>query len=172
MTTVLFKGTPVHLEGKIPEEGSKAPDFYLIDTELKGRKLSDFKGKKKLLIVVPSLDTGVCMLSSKKFNQLLKEQKKPAIALVISADLPFAQKRTCGQEGLDSLITLSTMSSRDFAKNYGILIQEGPLAGLCARSIFILDEQDRIIYREIVSELTHEPNYETAMRALTACSCC
>lgn len=165
MPKVHFKGNTVETIGEMPHVNTGAPDFKLVDKELKTRTLADFKRKKKLIYIVPSLDTDVCSLSTKKFNEYAKAHPG-AMILVVSADLPFAQKRFCGAEGVDNVLTLSMMRSKDFAKSYGVLIQDGPLAGICARAIFVLDESDRIIYSELVPEITHEPNYDRALQAL------
>ncbi len=165
MANITLKGTPVQTNGTLPPLNQKAPDFTLVDNELKERKLSEFKGRKKLLSIVPSLDTSVCSLSAKKFNEVAKSHPEIVI-LVISADLPFAQKRVCGLENLNNIIPLSMMRSKDFAKNYGILIETGPLAGIAARAVVVLDEQDQVIYTELVPEISQEPNYDQALAAL------
>jgi thioredoxin-dependent peroxiredoxin len=165
MAKVTFKGSPIETNGELPRLKSRAPEFNLIDGELKEHRLKDFKGKRKLLSIVPSLDTSVCSLSTKKFNEFAAKHPE-FIFLVISADLPFAQKRFCSAEGVKNVLTLSLMRSKDFAREYGILMQTGPLAGLCARSVVVLDENDQVIYTELVPEITHEPNYDKAIAAL------
>jgi thiol peroxidase len=165
MAEITFKSSPVHTSGDLPKVGAKAPDFTLVDGELKEHSLKDFHGKRKILSIVPSLDTAVCSLSAKKFNEAIKKHPEAQV-LVISTDSPFAQKRVCSQEDLKNITTLSLIRSKDFAKNYGVLIQDGPLAGLCARAVLVLDEQDKVLYTELVSEITHEPNYEKALEAL------
>ncbi len=165
MAKVLLKGNPVKTSGELPAVGATAADFVLIDQDLKERRLKEFKGKRKLLSIVPSLDTSVCSLSAKKFNDAAKKHSAH-IFLVISADLPFAQKRVCNQEKIENVITLSMIRSKDFAKSYGILLEEGPLTGLCARAVLILDENDRVLYTELVPEITQEPNYEKALAIL------
>ncbi|MCI0381912.1 MAG: thiol peroxidase [Chlamydiae bacterium] len=162
---VKFKGSPIALSGSMPKVGEKAPDFHLIDQELKSRSLREFKGKRKLLSIVPSLDTSVCSTSAKKFNEKIAGHPE-VVVLVISADLPFAQKRVCGSENIHNLTTLSMVRSKDFAKDYGVLIADGPLAGLCARTVFVLDENDKVAYLEVVPEITQEPNYDAALKAL------
>lgn len=166
MATVNFKGEPLHTSGELPPVGTKAPDFSLIDTDLKEVSLEDFRGMRKLLYCVPSLDTSVCSLSAKKFNQTL-QSRKDVVALIISADLPFAQKRVCTQENVHNIKTLSLMRSKSFAERYGLLITDGPLQGLCARAVFVLDKDNTILYVELVPEITQEPNYEQALKALT-----
>jgi thiol peroxidase len=165
MSRITLKGNPIHTTGELPVVGKKARPFKLVDIDLKERELSEFAGKRKLLSIVPSLDTEVCSLSAKKFNDAAKKHPG-AVILVISADLPFAQKRVCGLEHLVNLITLSMMRTKDFAKDYGILIADGPLAGLCARAVLVLDEEDHVIYAELVPEITQEPDYDKALAVL------
>ncbi len=166
MSSVKFKGSPVHTSGELPKVKTKAPDFVLTDGNLGDHSLKDFKGKRKLLSIVPSLDTGVCALSAKKFNDAAKQNPNIMI-LFVSADLPFAQKRLCQQEHLDNILTLSMLRSKDFARDYGILLVDGPLAGLCARAVVVLDENDNVLYTELVDEVTQEPNYQKALEALS-----
>jgi thiol peroxidase len=162
---ITFKGNPIHTNGSLPPIGSKAPEFVLTSQDLKDCALKDFVKRRKLLSIVPSLDTSVCSLSTKKFNEAMKEHPEH-IALIVSADSPFAQKRVCSVEQMENVITLSMMRSKDFAKAYGVLITDGPLAGICARAVLVLDEQDLVIYEELVPEITQEPNYEKALAAL------
>lgn len=164
MAQVTLKGAPTRLYGELPKLGIEGPDFELVDKDLKRKSLGDFKGKKKLLSIVPSLDTPTCALSAKKINEAALRLSN-VVVLVISADLPFAQKRFCGTEGLEIITPLSLMNSKKFAEDYGVLITEGPLEGLCARALVILDEHDRVIYTELVPEITEEPNYEKALKA-------
>ena len=164
MSTVTFQGTPIQLQGHFLKTGQVAPDFHLMDQNLKEKTLHDFPRQKKLLLTVPSLDTPVCSLSTKKFSQALQTKKNITI-LVVSADLPFAQKRVCGAEALQ-VTSLSMMKDKSFAKDYGVLIQEGPLAGLCARSVLLLDEDNIVLYGELVKEITLEPNYEQVLALL------
>ena len=165
MVSVKLKGSPTRISGTLPKVGSQAPDFVLVDAELKNRSLSDFKGKKKILSFVPSVDTPVCSLSTEKFNQAATEHEDLAV-VVISFDLPFAQNRFCNSKHLKHVIPLSLMRSKKQAENYGILIQEGPLEGLCARAVVVLDENNQVLYTELVDEITQEPNYEKAIEAL------
>lgn len=165
MATITLKGNAIHTNGELPAVGSAAPDFHLVDKNLKDVRLADFKGKKKLLNIVPSLDTSVCATSTRKFNEYLKA-RKDMLALVISSDLPFAQDRFCSNEGLDNVVTLSMMRSRNFAKDYGVLIEDGPLAGITARAVVVLDENDRVVYTELVPEIGSEPNYEKALASV------
>ncbi len=165
MAQLTFKGNPIHTSGDLPAVGQPAPDFKLVANDLKDLTLADFAGKKKLLNIVPSLDTSVCALSTRKFNDHAKAHPDTVI-LVISADLPFAQKRFCGNEGLSNVVTLSMMRSRKFAKDYGVLLEDGPLAGLTARAIVVLDENNLIRYSELVPEIAQEPDYNAALAAL------
>jgi thiol peroxidase len=160
-----FKGSPVSTNGDLPKLGAKAPDFHLVDTDLKDVHLTEFKGKKKILNIVPSLDTGICAMSAKRFNDFGKSRNDVAV-FTISADLPFAQKRFCTAENITNVKTLSMMRSRNFAKDYGVLMQDGPLAGICARSVVVLDENDHVVYTELVPEIATEPNYEAAIAAV------
>ncbi|MEH6823556.1 MAG: thiol peroxidase [Motiliproteus sp.] len=169
MTTVTLQGTPTTLSGVLPLLGSLTPDFALVDTQLKTLSLADFSGRRKLMNIVPSLDTPVCAESARAFNRRVADLDDCSL-LVISADLPFAQQRFCSIEGLNKAVTLSTMCARTFAEDYGLLINEGPLAGLLARAVLVLDERDRVIYQELVPEITQEPNYDLALEALRSIS--
>lgn len=164
MATVNLKGNPIHTNGELPAVGSQAPEFKLVDANLADRTLADFAGKKKLLNIVPSLDTPVCAVSTKKFNDAAKSRDDLAV-LVVSADLPFASGRFCSAEGVANAVTLSMMRSRNFAKDYGVLIEDGPLAGITARAVVVLDGNDKVVYTELVPEITQEPNYEAALAA-------
>lgn len=165
MARVKLKGNPISLEKEFIKVGAKAPEFTLVDQELSEHSLASLGKKKKILSIVPSLDTGVCLTSAKVLNKAAQENPSLQI-LVISADLPFAQKRICGVEQLNNIKTLSMMRNKSFAKDYGVLIAEGPLAGLCARALVVLDENNTVIYTELVEEMTQEPNYEKALAAL------
>lgn len=165
MATVTFKGNPVSTSGELPAVGSSAPDFKLVNGDLQDVSLSAFAGKKKLISIVPSLDTSVCALSTRKLNEESK-QHSDAVVLVVSADLPFAQKRFCDNEGLNNVVPLSMMRSRNFAKDYGILQESGPLAGLTARAVVVLDKNNQVLYTELVPEIAQEPNYAAALVAL------
>lgn len=165
MAQITLKGAPIHTNGSLPAVGTQAPDFSLTDSSLSDRTLNDYKGKKKILSIVPSLDTAVCSLSAKKFSQTIANHPE-VLLIVISADLPFAQKRMCGSENITNITTLSMMRSKTFAETYGVLIQEGPLAGICARAVLVLDENNKILYTELVSEITEEPDYDKAIKAL------
>ncbi len=165
MATVTLKGNPIHTIGELPSVGSKAPNFKLVDGDLKDVSLESYRGKKKVLNIVPSLDTPVCATSTRKFNESAGAQANTTV-LVISSDLPFASKRFCTTEGLKNVVPLSLMRSRDFAKDYGVLITDGPLAGICARAVVVLDENDEVVYRQLVPEIAQEPDYTAALAAL------
>ena len=165
MAQTALKGTPVNLAGELPAVGSTAPDFKLVAGDLSDVTLADYAGKKKLLNIVPSLDTDVCATSTKKFNEAMAG-KSDAVALVISADLPFASARFCSAEGIDNVINLSMMRSRNFGKDYGVLIEDGPLAGITARAVVVLDANNKVVYTQLVPEITEEPNYDAALEAL------
>ncbi len=164
-TTITLQGNEIHTSGDFPKMGGKAPDFTLTDRDLTDVSLGMWMGKKKVLSIFPSVDTPVCALSTKKFNEYAREHDD-TLMLMISADLPFAQKRFCGDEGLDNVLTLSTMRNHDFARNYGVLIADGPMAGLTARAVVVLDENDTVVHAELVGEIADEPDYEAALKAL------
>ena len=165
MANITFKGTPAHTNGDLPKVGSTAPDFQLTGSDLQAVTLASFKGKKKLLSIVHSLDTGVCATSTKKFNEATKG-RRAVVVLVNSADLPFAQSRFCGAEGTKNIVALSMMRDRHFAKDYGVLLVDSPLAGLCARSTLVLDENNKVLYTQLGPEITEEPIYDKALAAL------
>ncbi len=165
MATVTFKENPITINGELPAVGGKAPDFSLVGPDLNDVSLEDFRGKKKLLNIVPSLDTPVCAASSKKFNEQAKS-RADTVVLVISADLPFAQTRFCSAENTDKIKTLSLMRGGNFAKDYGVLIQDGPLAGLTARAVGGIDENDKVSYTQLVPDIGDEPDYDSALAAL------
>jgi len=165
MTSITLKGNPCNTNGELPSIGSKAPDFHLVDGELNDVYLANYSGKKKIFNIVPSLDTGTCATSTKKFNELASKHQD-AVILIISADLPFAQQRFCNDEKLSNVIPLSMMRSRNFSKDYGVLITDGPLAGVAARSVVVVDENDKVIYTQLVSEIIDEPDYDAAIKAL------
>lgn len=165
MATVTLKGSETHVAGELPKVGSRAPEFTLTDSGLADVSLSRWHGQRKLLNIFPSIDTPVCATSTRKFNEYASEN--PAVSMImISADLPFAHKRFCSDEGLENVLTLSTMRSPHFAKDYGVLIEDGPLAGLTARAVLVVDENDVVVHSEMVSEIGSEPDYESALRAL------
>jgi thiol peroxidase len=164
MATIKFQGKPLHTSGELPAVGSKAPDFTLVNGKLQEVNLATYAGKRKILNIVPSLDTPVCAASTRKFNQKASSLDN-TVVLVISADLPFAQGRFCEAEGLKDVIPLSTFRS-SFTDDYGVHITDTVLAGLAARAIVILDENDNVIYTQLVEEVANEPDYESALAAL------
>jgi thiol peroxidase len=165
MGKTALRGTPVATSGELPKVGSQAPDFHLVTKDLKDVSLADFKGKKKVLNIYPSIDTPVCALSTRKFNEHANG-RTDTVMLMISADLPFAQGRFCGAEGLANVVTLSMMRGREFGDAYGVWLKEGPLAGVTARAVVVLDANDKVIHAEMVSDIANEPNYEAALKAL------
>jgi thiol peroxidase len=164
MATITFKGNPVHTVGELPKVGSAAPNFKLTKGDLSDVSLSDFAGKVKILNIVPSLDTSVCALSAKMFNQEVKKMGN-AVVLNISKDLPFAQSRFCKAEGVDTVIPLSEMRDDSFGKSYGATIKDGPMAGLLSRAVVVLDSKDKVVYTEQVPEIAQEPNYASSLAA-------
>jgi thiol peroxidase len=164
-TAVTLGGAPVTLFGVFPTVGQTAPAFTLVDKELKDVSLQSFAGKRKVLNIVPSLDTAVCATSTRKFNEAASKLNN-TVVLVISADLPFAMSRFCVAEGLENVVTLSLMRGRDFMRNYGVKIADTALAGVTARAVLVLDEKDQIIHAELVDDIKHEPNYAAALEVL------
>jgi len=162
MSTTKFKGTDVHTNRELPAVGSQAPDFVLVNGSLQEIHLSDFKGKKVLLNIFPSLDTATCATSVRKFNKWVSE-KENTVVICISKDLPFAQGRFCGAEGLENVITASDFRYNTFATDYGVLLTDGVLQGLMSRSVVAVDENGKVLYNELVSEITNEPNYEISV---------
>jgi thiol peroxidase len=165
MSTVTLKGNPFDVAGNLPAVGSTAPEFTLTGNDLGEVKLADFAGKKKVLNIFPSVDTPVCAASVRKFNETAAKQAN-TVVVNISADLPFAQARFCGAEGLEGVKSASTFRAPDFAQTYGVKIDGGPLVGLNARAVVVLDENNVVKHVELVSEVTNEPNYEAALAAL------
>jgi thiol peroxidase len=165
MAKVTLGGNPISVEGQFPKTGDKAPPFKLVGTDLKDLGLGDFAGKRKVLNIVPSLDTPVCQTSTRKFNEQAGGLPN-TVVLVIAADLPFAMKRFCETEGLKNVVSLSTMRGREFMRNYGVEIADGPLAGVTARAVLVLDESDKVIHAELVPEIKQEPDYAAALAVL------
>jgi thiol peroxidase len=165
MASVTLQGTEFHTNGDLPAVGSSAPDFGLVDGQLNNVSLANYSGKKKLLNIVPSLDTPTCATSTKKFNEMVAE-RDDVVVLVVSADLPFASGRFCGMEGLENVLPLSLMRGKGFAKDYGVLITDGPLAGITARAVVVLDADNRVVYTQLVPEIADEPDYDAALAAL------
>jgi thiol peroxidase len=165
MATVTLKGAPIDVTGSFPKKGQKAPAFNLVAKDLKDVSLAEYAGKRKVLNIVPSLDTAVCATSTRKFNERAGGLAN-TVVLVISADLPFASSRFCAAEGLDNVVTLSTMRGREFLREYGVEITSGPLVGVTARGVVVLDEKDTVLHSELVPEITQEPDYDAALAAL------
>ncbi|HZP11275.1 MAG TPA: thiol peroxidase [Nevskiaceae bacterium] len=165
MAKITLRGNPIQTNGELPSLGSEFTGFKLVGQDLKDVTLHDYVGKKKVLNIFPSIDTATCATSVRKFNEKAAALKD-AVVLCISADLPFAQKRFCGAEGISNVVTLSTMRDHHFAKDLGVLMENGPLAGLTARAIVVLDEQNKVRHTELVPELANEPNYDAALKAL------
>jgi len=165
MANITLKGNPFHTNGDLPAVGSQAPDFRLVAGDLSDVNLATYAGKKKLLNIVPSLDTPVCAISTRKFNEYAKSHPD-TVVLIISADLPFAQGRFCTGEKLENVVPLALMRSRNFAKDYGVLIEDGPLAGITARAVVVLDANNTVRHAQLVPEIAQEPDYEAALKAL------
>ena len=163
--SVTLRGNPIQIGGKLPQVGSSAPGFRLVAKDLKDASLHDFAGKKKVLNIFPSVDTPTCATSTRKFNEKVSGLAD-TVVLCISADLPFAFNRFCGAEGLNNVITLSTFREHGFARDWGVAVETGPLTGLCARAVVVLDADNKVLHTELVSEIANEPNYEAALKAL------
>jgi thioredoxin-dependent peroxiredoxin len=165
MASVTLGGNIVHTIGELPEKGQSASDFHLVKGDLGVASLSDFIGSRLILNIFPSVDTGTCAASVREFNKLASEMENTKV-LCISRDLPFAQNRFCGAEGLENVVNLSDFRDGDFGKDYGLEIQDGPLKGLLARAVVVLDENRKVIYTELVPEIKNEPDYTAALGAL------
>lgn len=166
MASVTLGGTPVNTISNLPEVGNPAPDFTLSRNDLTAATLNDYRGKKLILNIFPSVDTGVCAQSIRTFNEKASALENTEV-LCISRDLPFAQARFCGAEGIDNVSTLSDFKNGEFGKDYGIELADGGFEGLHARAIVVVDEKGKVTYTELVSEIGHEPNYEAALNALS-----
>jgi thioredoxin-dependent peroxiredoxin len=165
MAQITFKGNPVQTSGTLPKANSAAPDFVLTTGDLTDVSLKDFAGKRKILNIVPSLDTGVCAASAVRFNKEI-DKVDNAVVLTVSEDLPFAQSRFCESNGVDKVVTLSQLRNKDFGKAYGVEMVDGPLAGLLSRAVVVIDENDNVIYTQQVPEITQEPDYDEVLKAL------
>lgn len=165
MANITLQGNPFQTNGDIPKPGSDAPGFRLVNADLKDVTLHDYAGKRKILNIFPSVDTPTCATSVRKFNEKAAALKD-TVVLCISADLPFAQKRFCAAEGIKNVDNLSLMRGASFSKEYGVHIDNGPLAGLTARAIVVLDAGNKVLHSELVTEIAHEPNYDAAIKAL------
>jgi thiol peroxidase len=165
MATVTLKGNPFNTNGDLPSTGSKAPEFTLVKTDLSEVKLADLKGKRVVLNIFPSVDTPTCAASVRTFNEKASKLDN-TLVVCASQDLPFALARFCGAEGLDQVIPASAFRS-SFADDYGVKMADGPLTGLCARAVVVLDADGKVLYTELVSEVASEPNYDAALKALS-----
>ncbi len=165
MATTALKGTPVQTNSDLPATGSTAPDFLLIGTDLSEKTLADFEGKKKILTINPSYDTPVCQVAARTFNERAASLDN-VVVLVISPDLPFAQKRFCVAEGLEGVVPLSTFRGT-FLGDYGVEMVDGAMKGLAARAIVVLDENNKVVHTELVPDIVQEPNYDTAIAAVS-----
>ncbi len=165
MATITFKGDKVNTNGELPQKGASAPDFTLVKSDLSEVSLSDFKGKNVILNIFPSLDTGVCAASVRRFNKEATALDN-TVVLGISADLPFAAGRFCSAEGIENVISLSNFRDQDFGKNYGLLMTDGPLKGLLARAVVVIDKDGKVIHNELVPEIAQEPDYNSAINSI------
>ncbi|MCM2972173.1 thiol peroxidase [Larsenimonas suaedae] len=165
MSEVKLGDTPVTVEGQFPQKGDKAAAFTLTGQNLEDITLESFKGQRKVISIIPSVDTGVCATSTRQFNQQASSLEN-TVVLVVSADLPFAAARFCGAEGLENVKTLSTFRHPEFQADYGVLIKDSPMKGLCARAVVVLDENDQVLYSELCPQIKAEPNYDAALSAL------
>lgn len=165
MAEITLGGNPIHTLGELPAVGTKAPDFSLTANDLSVKRLTDFSGKKVILNIFPSLDTSTCATSVRTFNEKASSLDK-TVVICVSRDLPFAQSRFCGAEGLKNVITLSDFANGSFGKDYALEITDGPMAYLHSRAIVVIDENGTISYTEQVGEIADEPNYEAAISSL------
>jgi thiol peroxidase len=165
MAKITFKGTPVNTSGNLPAKGTKAPEFTLVKSDMGSLSLSELRGKKVILNIFPSLDTSVCANTVRKFNQLAAGKSNVTV-LGISKDLPFAHGRFCATEGIKNVVTLSGFRDKEFGKAYGIDYADGPMFGLYARGIVVIDEKGTVVYTELVPEHTQEPDYDAALAAV------
>lgn len=166
MAQITLKGNPVHTLGKLPVVGTKAPDFELVKNDMSVVSLKDFAGSRLVLNIFPSLETGICAMSIRRFNQEAANLKNTKV-LCISRDLPYTQAKFCGAEGINNVITLSDFVSGKFGNDYQLLMLDGPMAHLLSRSVVVLDENHKVIYTEQVPEIAQEPDYEKALDSLT-----
>ncbi|OOF40034.1 lipid hydroperoxide peroxidase [Rodentibacter mrazii] len=165
MATVTMMGNPIEIKGNFPQKGEKVDNLILTNKDLADVSLENFAGKRKVLNIFPSIDTGICATSVRVFNQRAANLEN-TVVLCISADLPFAQARFCGAEGIENVQTLSTFRHKDVHENLGVAIATGPIAGLTARSVIVLDENNNVLHSELVSEIKSEPNYDAAVAVL------
>jgi len=165
MAQITLKGDPVHTIGELPEVGDQAPDFLLTKTDLSDISLKDVSGKKVILNIFLGVDTSVCSISLARFNEEIKKFNN-AIVIGVSMALPFSHGRFCESNGVENVITVSELRNREFGNNYGVRMVDGPLAGLFARAIVVIDESSKVIYTQLVPEITEEPDYEKALNML------
>lgn len=165
MATTALKGNPIHTNGDLPAVGSDAPDFVLVGTDMADKSLADFAGKKKILSINPSYDTPVCQVATRTFNQRAAGLDD-VVVLMVSADLPFAQKRFCAAEGIEGVVPVSTFRG-SFMNDYGVELIDGPLKGVSARAIVVIDENDKVVHTEMVPEIAQEPDYDAALAAVS-----
>ncbi|SUC09506.1 putative thiol peroxidase [Pasteurella canis] len=165
MSKITLAGTEIEVAGVFPQVGDVVADFTTVSAKLEDTTLASFAGKRKILNIFPSIDTGICATSVRKFNEQASKLTNTAV-LCLSADLPFAQTRFCGAEGLENVVTLSTFRNKAVHQQLGVDITEGPLAGLTARAVIVLDENNCVLHSELVSEVKQEPNYEAALAVL------
>ncbi len=167
MAKITLKGHEVNTNSEIVSAGSAAPDFLLVDSDLNDVNLASFEGKNKILSIVPSLDTPICQKSTLIFNDKVSNLDD-TVMLIVSSDLPFAMKRFCSSESLDNVLPVSMMRSRNFAKDYGVLLVDGPLSGITTRAIVTISKDNKILHSELVSEIANEPNYQAALDSIKA----
>ena len=165
MSTVTLKGNPIEVGGTLPQPGTTAPEFALVGKGLADVTLASFGDSRKVLNIFPSVDTPTCASSVRKFNELVSKLEN-TVVLCVSADLPFAQARFCGAEGLENVVTLSTLRHTDFLADYGVAIASGPMTGLAARAVVVLDENNKVTHSQLVAEIADEPDYDAAVSAL------
>lgn len=165
MSSVTLRGNPISVGGEFPAAGSQAPDFKLVAKDLSDVSLSSFSGKRKILNIFPSVDTPTCATSVRTFNSKASALDN-TVVICVSADLPFAQARFCGSEGLENVVNLSTMRGAEFLRDYGVAIENGPMAGLTARAVVVLDENDKVLHSELVAEIGSEPDYDQALASV------
>lgn len=165
MANITFKGNPVHTIGELPVKGASAPEFTLVKGDLSEVKLSDYRGSNVVLNIFPSLDTGTCAASVRQFNKEAASLKN-TVVLGISADLPFAAGRFCSAEGIENVTTLSVFRDKSFAEDYGLLMTDGPLQGLLARAVVVVDPDGKVLYTELVPEIAQEPDYHSAINSI------
>lgn len=165
MAEITLKGTPIHTVGNLPNVGDTAPDFRLTNSELTDVSLSDYKGKRKVLNITPSLETSVCAASAKQFNERIRGIDG-TVVLNVSRDLPFAQGRFCESNNIDMVVTLSQLRDMSFGSDYGVTLVDGPFEGLLARAVVVIDENDRVVYTQLVPEISQEPDYDAALNAV------